>query len=102
MSKNRSQEKKEFLIASRKKIGASMTNAPTWAMQKAGKRIWNKRQKRHWRQTDFGHLFTKKQAEQGKVYNKKRVKSGWKVRKNKKFILKKKGRVQKKKRKGKR
>ena len=82
MSKNRTQEKKEFLIASRKAIGASLTNAPVWAMQKAGKRIWNKRQKRHWRSTDFGRLFKKKQAEQGKVRNKKRVKSGWKKRKD--------------------
>ncbi|MBI2597697.1 MAG: hypothetical protein HYW50_00705 [Candidatus Diapherotrites archaeon] len=81
MSKNKSSEEKDFLISKRKSIGAGLTNAPVWAMQKAAKRIWNKRAKRHWRQTDFGNLFKKKQSEQGKVYNKKRVKSGWKKRK---------------------
>lgn len=82
MSKNKDSEKKAFLISSRKSIGASITNAPVWIMQKAGKRIWNKKQKRHWRQTDIGTAFKKKQAEQGKVHNKKRVKSGWKKRKD--------------------
>ena len=72
--KNR--EEKEFLIATRKKIGPGSTNAPVWILRKAGKRIWNKKGKRHWRQTDFGKLFKKKQREQGKTRNKKRVKSG--------------------------
>lgn len=76
MSSNREQEKKEFLLAARKKIGFGLSNAPVWAMQKKGERIWNKRQKRHWRSTDLGNLFKKKQAEQGKTPNKKKVKSG--------------------------
>lgn len=70
------QEEKEFLISTRKKIGAGSTNAPVWILRKAGKRIWNKKGKRHWRETSFGQLFKKKQAEQGKVKNTKRVKSG--------------------------
>ncbi|MBI5554141.1 MAG: hypothetical protein HY917_05385 [Candidatus Diapherotrites archaeon] len=59
MSKNRSQEKKEFLIAARKRIAPGITSAPLWAQQKAGKRIYNVRGKRHWRQTDLGMLFKK-------------------------------------------
>ena len=78
MSKNKDSEKKQFFVSSRKSIGAGLTNAPVWILQKAAKRIWNKRQKRHWRDTDLGALFKKKQKAQGKVYNKKRVKSGWK------------------------
>ncbi len=81
MSTNRTQEKKEFLSAARKKIGAGFTNAPTWAMQKKGARIWNKRQKRHWRQTDLGKLFAKAQRMQGKDAHAKTVKKGRKKRK---------------------
>ena len=84
----KSQEEKEFLIATRKKIGPGSTNAPVWILRKAGKRIWNKKGKRHWRQTDFGLLFRKKQQEQGKVKNTKRVKSG---QKNKSRLYKTKG-----------
>lgn len=82
MSTNRDPEKKEFLAAVRKKVGSGMTSAPVWAMQKAGKRLWNKRQKRHWRQTKLGKLFKKKQREQGKLVNVKRLKSGKKKRKD--------------------
>jgi ribosomal protein L39E len=74
MAKHKTSEKKEFLIAERKKTGASATNAPVWVMQKAGKRIWNKKGKRHWRSTTFGYLFKKKQASQGKAH--KKFKSG--------------------------
>ncbi|AJF60625.1 MAG: hypothetical protein J4224_03795 [Candidatus Diapherotrites archaeon] len=76
MSKNKEAEKKDFLISARKSIGPGLTNAPVWVMQKAGKRIWNKRQHRHWRSTNLGLTFKKKQAEQGKNRNVKRVKSG--------------------------
>lgn len=72
----KTQEEKEFLIATRKKIGQGATNAPAWILQKAGKRIWNKKAKRHWRETHFGQLFKKKQKEQGKIRNKKKPKSG--------------------------
>jgi len=74
MARHKDSEKKEFLIAARKKTGASATNAPVWVMQKAGKRIWNKKGKRHWRATNFGHLFDQKQAQQGKTH--KKFKSG--------------------------
>ena len=66
MAKNKEEEKKEFLISSRKSIGPGVTNAPVWILQKAGKRIWNKKQNRHWRRTKLGLLFKKKQKEQGK------------------------------------
>lgn len=82
MARSKEEEKKEFLISSRKKIGPGLTNAPVWILQKAGKRIWNKKQNRHWRRTKLGQLFKKKQAEQGKVKNKKAVKSGKKKKGN--------------------
>ncbi|HLC92157.1 MAG TPA: hypothetical protein VJH23_00455 [archaeon] len=78
-------EEKEFLISTRKKIGPGSTNAPVWILRKAGKRIWNKKAKRHWRETDFGFLFKKKQREQGKIKNIKHRKSG---RKNKSRMFK--------------
>ena len=70
----KTQEEKEFLISTRKKIGPGVTNAPAWILQKAGKRIWNKKAKRHWRETNLGLLFKKKQKEQGKTG--KKVRSG--------------------------
>ncbi|HZX19738.1 MAG TPA: hypothetical protein VFF13_01860 [archaeon] len=70
------QEEKEFLISSRKSIGAGLTNAPVWILQKAGKRIWNKRGKRHWRQTKLGLVFQRKQKQQGKIRNAQKWKSG--------------------------
>ncbi|MBU0662655.1 MAG: hypothetical protein ABH854_03520 [Candidatus Diapherotrites archaeon] len=70
---HKSQEKKEFLSSARKKIGPGLTNAPVWVMQKKQSRIWNKKQKRHWRRTKLGLLFKKKQGEQGKL---KRIKPG--------------------------
>ena len=54
MSSRKEAALKEFLIATRKKIGPGITNAPVWVMQKAGKRIWNARAQRHWRDTHFG------------------------------------------------
>ena len=66
MSSKKSDAFKEFLIAKRKKIGPSISNAPVWVMQKAEKRIWNARQKRHWRNADLGKRFEKEQEKQGK------------------------------------
>ncbi|HLC80029.1 MAG TPA: hypothetical protein VJG83_06465 [archaeon] len=72
----KTQEEKDFLISTRKKIGPGVTNAPAWILQKAAKRIWNKKAKRHWRETNLGQLFKKKQKEQGKIENMKMAKSG--------------------------
>ncbi len=69
-------ELKDFLIAHRKKIGTGTTNAPVWVMQKAGRRIYNKRAKKHWRETDMGGVFTKAQRKQGKVEGHRKIKSG--------------------------
>lgn len=74
-------ELKDFLIAQRKKIGTGLTNAPVWIMQKAGRRIYNKKAKKHWRETDLGKLFTKKQRKQGKL--EKKAKKGWKKKRGK-------------------
>jgi len=79
MSRNKDSETKEFLTAARKEVGAGLTNVPVWIMQKAGKRIWNRRQNRHWRSTKLGKRFKKKQVEQGKVEEKKKIKSGKRI-----------------------
>ena len=60
MGSKKDQDLKDFLISERRKTSAGMTSAPVWILQKAGKRIWNKKQKRHWSQTDFGNAFRKK------------------------------------------
>jgi len=57
MARNKSEEKKEFLITQRDKVGPGYLNTPVWIIQKAGKRIWNRRQKRNWKQTSFGQQF---------------------------------------------
>ena len=57
MARNKEKELKEFLIASRKKIGPSITKAPFWAVRKKGKRILEKKQKRHWKQSELGLEF---------------------------------------------
>jgi len=61
MSSKKEKEFKEFIISVRKKIKPGLTIAPVWVMQKAGKRMWNKKQKRHWKEADIGKLFKKKQ-----------------------------------------
>lgn len=92
MSRNKDKELKDFLIATRKKIGPSITNAPFWVIQKAGRRIWNRRQKRHWRDTDLGKKFKKIKRKQKdnrvkgrkhfkKSREKRKLKSYWKKRK---------------------
>lgn len=73
MGKARDKGEKEFFIAIRKKVGSGVTNAPVWAMQKKGARIWNKKQKKHWRQTDFGNDYRNKLKEEGNLRNKKGV-----------------------------
>lgn len=59
MAVNKTSGMKEFLRAQREKVGTGFTGAPVWVMQKAGKRIWNKVSKRHWRRTEFGHEYRK-------------------------------------------
>jgi len=70
MTSNKEQGKKDFLISTRRKTRASVTAAPFWAQQKAGKRLWNKRQKRHWRTTKLGLKYKKTRAQQGRSYTK--------------------------------
>jgi len=70
MTSNKEQGKKGFLISTRRKTRASITAAPFWAQQKAGKRLWNKRQKRHWRTTNLGKKFKKKRSQEGRSYTK--------------------------------
>ncbi len=80
MASSKEQSKKDFFIAVRKKISSGITSAPVWVMQKANKRIWNPKGKRHWSQTDFGDEYRKSE----KKSNVKPKKSG----KRKKSFLK--------------
>jgi ribosomal protein L39E len=60
MAKHKEKEKKDFLISERKKIGPGLTTAPVWIVQKKGERIWNRKQKRQWKNVDLGKLYLKK------------------------------------------
>jgi len=60
MAKNKDQEFKDFLVSARKKIRPGLTNAPVWVLQKAGRRIWNPKSKRTWKQADLGKLYRKR------------------------------------------
>ncbi|MBU1120257.1 hypothetical protein KJ660_00080 [Candidatus Micrarchaeota archaeon] len=66
MARVKEEEKKEFFISQRKKIGRGITNAPVWIIQKKGERIWNKKQKRNWKQIDLGKMYKKSLKGQGK------------------------------------
>jgi hypothetical protein len=53
MARHKDEDFKDYMISSRKKVGSGLTNAPVWLMQKAGKRIWNTKQKRTWKNIDM-------------------------------------------------
>ncbi|MEI8363891.1 MAG: hypothetical protein WCF78_00325 [archaeon] len=76
MARNKDRDKKEFLIAQRKKVGPGYMNTPVWIIQKAGKRIWNRRQKRNWRETEFGSKYRSLQIDLVKEKLKAGAKSG--------------------------
>ncbi|NMA44742.1 MAG: hypothetical protein GX950_02960 [Candidatus Diapherotrites archaeon] len=78
MAKHKEKEFKEFQISERKKIGSGLTNAPVWVMQKAGKRIWNARQKRTWKKIDIKERYEKHEKKQAKVKIKKGSHGKWK------------------------
>lgn len=67
MAKHKEKDFKDFQISERKKIGSGLTNAPVWLMQKAGKRIWNSRQKRTWKTIDIAKRHAKHKRKQGKI-----------------------------------
>jgi len=60
MSSRKDEDLKQFLVSRRKKIGPGLTNAPVWAMQKKGERIWNTRRQRNWKDTKLGAEFRKR------------------------------------------
>ncbi len=66
MSKNKDQDFKDFQISERKKIGSGLTSAPVWLMQKAGKRLWNAKQKRTWKNLEIRDKFEKHKLKQAK------------------------------------
>jgi len=63
MARYKEKEKKDFLISARKKIGPGISNAPVWIVQKKGERVWNTKQKRHWKNVDLGKLYKKSKKE---------------------------------------
>jgi len=73
MAKNKEEEFKEFIISKRKSVSPGMTNVPVWIMQKSGKRIYNTKSKRHWRNIDVGKEYTKSKN----TMKSRGAKSGW-------------------------
>lgn len=67
MSSNKDKEFKDFQISERKKIGSGITSAPVWLMQKAGKRLWNSKQKRTWKNIGMKDKFDVHQRKQAKI-----------------------------------
>ena len=88
MARNKTREKKEFLIAQRSKVGPGYLNTPVWIIQKAGKRIWNRRQKRNWKQTEFGAEFTKLQLKKSDAVKKTARISGKKEKTSRRVVKK--------------
>lgn len=66
MSSRKDEDLKEFLITARKKTHASVSSAPFWAMQKTNERIWNPKQKRHWKEVEFGKAYRHKKLEESR------------------------------------
>lgn len=73
MSKNKSKELKDFLVTVRKHHSAKITAAPIWVIQRAGKRIFNKKQKKHWRETSLTEGFHQRQKPINPKWGKGRV-----------------------------
>lgn len=88
MARTKTREKKEFLIAQRDKVGPGYLNTPVWIIQKAGKRIWNRKQKRNWRQTEFGAEFKKLQLEKEDATLKSKRESGKRTKTARRVIVK--------------
>jgi hypothetical protein len=83
MARNKDKEFKEFLIAQRKKVGPGYMNTPVWIIQKAGKRIWNRRQKRNWKETEFGAQYKQLKEDREKSLSKSPHKSGKRIKSSK-------------------
>ena len=67
MTSHKDKDFKDFIVTLRQGFKAGISVAPVWAMQKAGKRIWNSKQKRHWRDVRIGDLFKRKQRKEGNL-----------------------------------
>lgn len=66
MSKRKDQELKDFLISARKKRSPKLSDAPIWAIQKAGKRMFNQKQQRNWRETHLARDYHNQQRNKKK------------------------------------
>ena len=83
MAKNKEEKFKEFIISKRKSLSSGLTNVPVWIMQKAGKRIYSGKSKRHWRNIDVGKEYTKVTN----TIKSRGAKSGWNAKKFRKENL---------------
>lgn len=92
MSSNKSHELKQFLIHARKSTGPGYTSAPVQMMRKANKRIYSTKQKRSWKNAEFGEKF---RSRQDKLKNAKRIR-GISNRRKKKPLSQRRKVVQKK------
>lgn len=73
MSKNKSRELKDFLVSVRRHHSPKITPAPIWVIQRAGKRIFNKKQKKHWRETSIAEEFDQRQKHANPKWGKGRI-----------------------------
>jgi len=86
MTSQKSGQFKKFMISFRKSTGAGLTNAPIWVIQKSGKRMYNRKQRRTWKDVGMMELFKKATKKSKKKTKKlapprKRIKKAKKLRK---------------------
>jgi ribosomal protein L39E len=72
MGSRKSKEEKDFLVTVRRKHSDRLSPAPVWVIPRAGKRLFNRKQLRNWRETALSLEFEKqKKKTSGKKYKKK-------------------------------
>ncbi|MBU0636422.1 hypothetical protein KKE06_05335 [Candidatus Micrarchaeota archaeon] len=70
MAKRKDQELKDFLISARKRKSPKLTDAPIWAIQRAGKRMFNQTRQRNWRETHLARPYHNQQKKKKKCKKK--------------------------------
>ncbi len=72
MGSQKTQNEKDFLITVRKKHSDRLSPAPVWVTIKSGKRHYNKKQKRNWRETKLMLEMAEQEKKTAHVTHKKR------------------------------
>lgn len=85
MSTRKSKEQKDFLITIRKTHSSQLSPAPVWVIQKSGKRKYNPKQQRNWRETHLmdGYDTVQKHIAGHKSKKKQRKKTERKMKRRK-------------------